>query len=326
MKIDYKSGTLNSDTLSSSGNSLIYGLNGDDVLSSQDYSSSTLAGGSGHDVYYTDYRSQTTMIDTGWSRNSNDIYNLGQRSYSTISDNGGIDQINAKYFALHDPATYVATVRNGTDLIMQNYKEDSQIIIINWQSPFYSIEKLSFADGTYTKESFTKAIRKNPLHVGDITSEFVKNENLREAASPFFWSKFQNNILSFEENEINEIKKNNSITTQKTKLSIIVSPGIIDKKAVFLKDLNEILTYQKGNLISHTIEYAGITFNYTDIDSVITTVTRDNQFTREFAQEVADFDSGAAGVSYQTAVQLIGQVHINDTLLFVAGADGSYIS
>ena len=63
-----------------------------------------------------------------------------------------------------------------------------------------------------------------------------------------------------------------------------------------------------------------------DIDSIIMTVTRDGEFTEEFAQEISDYAAEAAGISYHEAVQLVGAPYINDTLLFVAGSDGSYIS
>ena len=89
---------------------------------------------------------------------------------------------------------------------------------------------------------------------------------------------------------------------------------------ILLKNLNEVITEN-----SHTIEHNGTTFNYSEVDVLITTVTRDDVFTEEFAAEIADAYPGSAGISYTTAVTLIGQPNIDATLLAVAGADGNYV-
>ena len=76
---------------------------------------------------------------------------------------------------------------------------------------------------------------------------------------------------------------------------------------------------------SHTIEYNGTTFDYAEVDGIITTVIRDGEFTDEFASEIAESFPDSAGISYSTAVTLIGQANMESTLMMVAGADGDYI-
>ena len=76
---------------------------------------------------------------------------------------------------------------------------------------------------------------------------------------------------------------------------------------------------------SHTIEYNGTTFDYTEVDGMITTVVRDGEFTSEFAAEIAESFPDNAGISYSTAVALIGQANMESTLMMVAGADGNYV-
>ena len=76
---------------------------------------------------------------------------------------------------------------------------------------------------------------------------------------------------------------------------------------------------------SHTIEYNGTTFDYAEVDGIITTVVRDGEFTSEFAAEIAESFPDSAGISYSTAVALIGQANMESTLLMVAGADGNYV-
>ncbi|MDB2425683.1 hypothetical protein N9W43_07780, partial [Litoricolaceae bacterium] len=88
----------------------------------------------------------------------------------------------------------------------------------------------------------------------------------------------------------------------------------------FLNGLTETVTAS-----SHTIEYNGTTFDYAEVDGIITTVVRDGEFTSEFAAEIAESFPDAAGISYNTAVALIGQANMESTLLAVAGADGNYV-
>ena len=92
-------------------------------------------------------------------------------------------------------------------------------------------------------------------------------------------------------------------------------------EVLYLGDLTETVT-----TTSHTVEYAGIMFNWSEVDSFVTTVVRDNEFTEEFAKEISDTFPSVAGISYQTALTIIGTNGIQDVLLMVAGADGSYIS
>ena len=94
------------------------------------------------------------------------------------------------------------------------------------------------------------------------------------------------------------------ITTEKHDLSVIVERGILNAGAVLLKGLIESTTLTDGVVTKHTVEYAGITFEYAQIDSLITTVTRDSEFTSEFTKEINDYLNTNANISYSTAVGL----------------------
>ena len=89
---------------------------------------------------------------------------------------------------------------------------------------------------------------------------------------------------------------------------------------MFLDDLTETVTSD-----SHTIEYNGTTFDYDEVDAIITTVVRDDQFTEEFSAEIAESFPEFEGISYSTALALIGQPNMEGTLLMVAGFDGNYV-
>ena len=91
-------------------------------------------------------------------------------------------------------------------------------------------------------------------------------------------------------------------------------------QVLYLKGLRETVAST-----SHTVEYAGTTFNWSEVDSFVTTVTRDGSFTDEFAKEIADAYPSVAGISYSTAVALVGASAIDSVLIAVAGADGNYV-
>lgn len=89
---------------------------------------------------------------------------------------------------------------------------------------------------------------------------------------------------------------------------------------MFLDGLTETVTSS-----SHTIEYNGTIFDYAEVDGIITTVIRDGEFTSEFVEEIAEAYPQHSGISYGTAVALVGQANMQSTLLAVAGSDGDYI-
>ena len=299
-------GSLNSDHLSSPSNTIAFGMNGNDSLSSVPNSEfNVLAGGAGNDTYYAGRGAATTIVDTGGDKDALITTDLG----------------------LRDSNTYAATIDGGSHILVQNIKTGTQVAVANWQLPNYAIENVTLADGTYSLDFIKGALYSMPGYLGDISTEqLVQYGILPHGTTSSDLLEIINQISVTEVAKIAELSGQATPNVQHTNLSIIVTPGVLDNKAVLLENLKETFTHQNGKLVSHTVEYAGTAYNYSDLDSIITTVVRDGEFTQEFAQEIADFDPGAAGVSYQTAVQLIGQAYINDTLLYVAGADGSYIS
>ena len=109
-------------------------------------------------------------------------------------------------------------------------------------------------------------------------------------------------------------------------ISVIVDKGVIDASAILLKNLSESITYTDGVVTSHTVEYSGSTFDYNQIDSLITTVTRDGEFTAEFTKEINDYLGAQKNISYSAAVAIVGAVSIDGVILSVAGADGNFVA
>jgi hypothetical protein len=108
-------------------------------------------------------------------------------------------------------------------------------------------------------------------------------------------------------------------------LSVIVDKGVLGAGAVLLKSLTEKLTITNGVTTAHTVEYAGSTFDYNQIDTLITTVIRDSEFTAEFKKELIDAAPTTANLSYRDAVTLVGVSNIDAALISVAGLDGNFV-
>jgi hypothetical protein len=116
-----------------------------------------------------------------------------------------------------------------------------------------------------------------------------------------------------------------NVTSESHKLSVIVDKNVIGADATLLKDLTESITYTNGLITKHIVEYAGLTFDYDQIDSLITTVTRDGDFTAEFSKEINDYLGTELNITYSAAVKLVGVASIDAVILAVAGADENYV-
>jgi hypothetical protein len=75
----------------------------------------------------------------------------------------------------------------------------------------------------------------------------------------------------------------------------------------------------------HTVEYEGAVFDFAPIDPLITTVTRDGEFTQEFRDEIAQAYPGVENILYSDAVDIVGVANIDQILLGVAGFDGNFV-
>jgi hypothetical protein len=52
-------------------------------------------------------------------------------------------------------------------------------------------------------------------------------------------------------------------------------------------------------------------FDYSQIDALITTITRDDEFTAEFTKEINDYLKTEANISYKVAIGLVGAANID---------------
>jgi hypothetical protein len=165
------------------------------------------------------------------------------------------------------------------------------------------------------------------LYTATFTPELGSSNNGVVSVASSVFSDASGNLNS-DGSEINNtlnITKIITTTTEKQTLSVIVEKGVLGSSATLLKGLAEMITYTDGVATKHTVEYSGLTFDYSAIDSLITTVTRGDEFTTEFRRELTDFAPTSINLSYKDAVLLIGLTNIDATLIAIAGADGNFI-
>ena len=165
------------------------------------------------------------------------------------------------------------------------------------------------------------------LYTATFTPELGSSNNGVVSVASSVFSDASGNLNSdgSELNNTLNITKIITTTTEKQTLSVIVEKGVLGSSATLLKGLAEMITYTDGVTTKHTVEYSGLTFDYSAIDSLITTVTRGDEFTTEFRRELTDFAPTSINLSYKDAVLLIGLTNIDATLIAIAGADGNFI-
>ena len=108
-------------------------------------------------------------------------------------------------------------------------------------------------------------------------------------------------------------------------ITIIVNKGVVSDQALILSNLvEEIRTLTDGSK-THTISYGEQVYDYSEIESLVAIVTRNDDFTDEFQSEISDIAPSASEISYSELVALVGIRHIDSVLINIAGADGFYV-
>jgi Ca2+-binding RTX toxin-like protein len=125
---------------------------------------------------------------------------------------------------------------------------------------------------------------------------------------------------------INDTSKNPGTVTTSHLSSILVDKGILGASPIILQGLAENIEETDGVTTNHVFSFNGSDYEYDDISPFIMIVLRDNEFTDDFRNELADFAPEFKDISYQDAVAAVGLVGIADAIITVAGADGNYIS
>ncbi|MDA8618143.1 hypothetical protein N9M23_07740, partial [Gammaproteobacteria bacterium] len=124
---------------------------------------------------------------------------------------------------------------------------------------------------------------------------------------------------------INDSSKTPVVDVTLYRTTILGDKNILGPDPVLIKALTENITKTDGVITEQFFLYAGARYDYEDIDSLITVVTRNGEFTDEFSREIADYAASFENATYSDVVKLVGSSNINAWLITVAGDDSNYI-
>ena len=124
---------------------------------------------------------------------------------------------------------------------------------------------------------------------------------------------------------VNDTSKEVIVNTVQYISTILVDEGVAGNNPVLIDGLIENMTTTDGVITNHSFVYAGESYDYDLIDSLIQVVTRNDEFTNEFSQEITDYAPSAEGITYADLVKIVGVASITETIIQIAGADGSYV-
>jgi Ca2+-binding RTX toxin-like protein len=224
-------------------------------------------------------------------------------------------------------------------------------IVIDTQTPTISVSsnKPSLYGGDSAILTFTLSETSSNFTAADITvtggtlSNFAGAGSLYTANFTLMSNSFVDGLINVSDGVFTDVAGNKnadgadtnnflklsripSITTEVNTLSVIVDKNVLSTSAALLKDLKESITFTNGVKTKHVVEFENLTFDYNQIDALIMTVTRNDEFTSEFTKEINDYLKTDANIAYKVAVGLVGAANIDGVIMMVAGSDGSYVS
>jgi phosphatidylethanolamine-binding protein (PEBP) family uncharacterized protein len=124
---------------------------------------------------------------------------------------------------------------------------------------------------------------------------------------------------------INDSSKTPVVEVTLYRTTILGDKNILGTDPILIKGLTENITKTNGVITEQFFLYGGARYDYSDIDSLITVVTRNGEFTDEFSQEISDYAASFESATYSDVVKLVGSSSIDAWLITVAGDDGNYI-
>ena len=124
---------------------------------------------------------------------------------------------------------------------------------------------------------------------------------------------------------VNDTSKTTVTETNEYRTTILADENILGPNPTLIKGINENITTTDGIITDHFFLYVGNRYEYSSIDSLLTVITRDDEFTNEFSQEISDYSATLADMTYSDAIKIVGVSGIDDWLIKVAGDDGSYV-
>ena len=293
-----------------SGDDDFFGQLGNDLIEGDGRSIDNWNGGEGFDVFL-DWNDTMSFypevwvhdLSTGISKAKNDSGSSDTMTYIE----GIVDFLKVPYEIIGNTANNILITGEGNDTFFGGVGDDKIRGGEGTDTARYTNARSEYTVSTETDDqgrTFYRVTALDDSATGEGSDLLFSDIELLE---------FAGEVMTIEE----ALEPVSVVSTGQYSLTAIAN---VFGSIIYLDGLTETVTDS-----SHTIEYNGTTFNYAEVDGIITTVARDGEFTNEFAAEIAESFPDAAGISYSTALALIGQANIESTLMMVAGADGNYV-
>jgi hypothetical protein len=320
---------LQSKYFGEAGNDTLYGGKGNDQLN----------GGAGDD-----------WIDGGWGGTSDTAYyagNFSQFTVTAIDDNSG--PFAGKFRVVDLTGTEGTDTISGT-IEFLNFNNGKTIVTLNNGSYTYKTLnssptgtiKIIGNQGVGATLNITNTIADED-GIGSIKFQWLSSldgKNWKEiglgasflvdlnAAGNFLkvtaiYTDSLGIIESVSSEQTNRIP--DLIRKQTNNISLIVDKGILGENAVLLNDLLEVKVWKNNRLVSQTIDYQNITYNFRDFELVSSIVIRNGDFTDDFKFEIDNYLQRNANLSLSTAIEIVGSLNFDQILLKIAGSDGNFV-
>ena len=318
------------------GTGFLYGGSGNDQLTGGNIADH-LEGGSGDDRIYGGDGVDTAIYAGLFSKFSVTVLYEGKEGafsgYSVLDKSGseGVDWINTdvEFLSFCNGKTIVTLNNGAISSITLNSSPTGSVKIVG----YLGVGSIINVTNTLSDEDGIGPIKyqwlssfdgEKWLELGTGTSLAVGLNaagNLLKVSATY--TDFNGTIESVSSEQT--IRIPDQIRRQSNNISLIVDKGVLGENAVLLNDLLEVKVWKNNRLVSQTIDYQNITYNFRDFELISSIVIRNGDFTDDFKFEIDNYLQRNANLSLSTAIEIVGSLNFDQILLKIAGSDGNFV-
>ena len=318
------------------GTGFLYGGSGNDQLTGGNIADH-LEGGSGDDRIYGGDGVDTAIYAGLFSKFSVTVLYEGKEGafsgYSVLDKSGseGVDWINTdvEFLSFCNGKTIVTLNNGAISSITLNSSPTGSVKIVG----YLGVGSIINVTNTLSDEDGIGPIKyqwlssfdgEKWLELGTGTSLAVGLNaagNLLKVSATY--TDFNGTIESVSSEQT--IRIPDQIRRQSNNISLIVDKGVLGENAVLLNDLLEVKVWKNNRLVSQTIDYQNITYNFRDLELLSSIVIRNGDFTDDFKFEIDNYLQRNANLSLSTAIEIVGSLNFDQILLKIAGSDGNFV-
>ena len=151
--------------------------------------------------------------------------------------------------------------------------------------------------------------------------EIIRDDLLSEPNPEAGWGQTPSlDVSEFRDGDTNPSIPDPDAQDEANEVSIVVAPNVIGSVPVYVAGLTERKRYSGSLLVSHTLEYAGVVYDYVDVEQYLTIVERGGAFTDNFRSEMLNVVS----LLSPAEVRRVLSSSYSDAIIFIVGFDGDF--